>query len=226
MKYLAILGAVCAIGLSAMASQAQAAIYTFTETGTVKTGIDVKGLFGAANTDLTGQAFSVTFTWDTNDATAEITYFSGHTLRQRGTIASSEMTIGGVSYSLDVDHFGFNNVLTNGWSHYSGFSILGSTGGMDFETLSYNFFLGSDVALTGAPWSYTLTDEDRGNSRTVAYWNGDGFRFEFRPETISLAEAPPVSAVPEPTTWALMVAGFGLLGGALRARRRTVGAFA
>jgi hypothetical protein len=33
------------------------------------------------------------------------------------------------------------------------------------------------------------------------------------------APTPPVTAVPEPTTWSLMLIGFGLLGGALRSRR-------
>lgn len=37
---------------------------------------------------------------------------------------------------------------------------------------------------------------------------------------IAFASATPVSGVPEPGTWALMIAGFGLAGGALRARRR------
>jgi hypothetical protein len=31
-----------------------------------------------------------------------------------------------------------------------------------------------------------------------------------------------VSAIPEPASWAMMIGGFGLIGGALRARRRTV----
>ncbi|MDB5453794.1 MAG: hypothetical protein JWO33_2372, partial [Caulobacteraceae bacterium] len=30
-----------------------------------------------------------------------------------------------------------------------------------------------------------------------------------------------VAAVPEPATWAMMIAGFGMIGGAMRHRRRT-----
>jgi len=32
-------------------------------------------------------------------------------------------------------------------------------------------------------------------------------------------DAPLIGAVPEPATWALMLVGFGLVGGSLRARR-------
>ncbi len=34
------------------------------------------------------------------------------------------------------------------------------------------------------------------------------------------ATVPPVAAVPEPATWLMLIAGFGFVGGALRARRR------
>ena len=37
---------------------------------------------------------------------------------------------------------------------------------------------------------------------------------------ITFGAAPPAGAVPEPATWAMMIGGFGLAGGALRARRR------
>ena len=39
--------------------------------------------------------------------------------------------------------------------------------------------------------------------------------------TISLPAVtpPPVSAVPEPATWAMMIVGFGMVGGAARYRR-------
>lgn len=227
MKYLATLSAACAIGLSAMASQAEAKLYSFTQTGTVSSGIDVKGLFGDANANLAGQQFSVVFTWDTDLAHVENTHIPGYLLRQRGTTASVEMVIAGVNYAIDVDHFGFNRMyLFDGNTYnYTGFSVVGSSGGMDFEVASKENFLGS-VALT-APQHYTLTDADRAIvPLTHSYWDGDGFKFVFRPETISLTEfSLPVSAVPEPTSWALMLTGFGLLGGALRARRKTVGQF-
>lgn len=37
---------------------------------------------------------------------------------------------------------------------------------------------------------------------------------------------PPVTPVPEPATWAMMILGFGLVGGALRSRRRITVAYA
>ncbi len=36
----------------------------------------------------------------------------------------------------------------------------------------------------------------------------------------------PLPAVPEPASWAMMVGGFGLIGGALRYRRKTTVTFA
>ena len=38
-------------------------------------------------------------------------------------------------------------------------------------------------------------------------------------DNFTLGAATPVSAVPEPATWAMMIAGFGLAGSALRRRR-------
>jgi len=45
--------------------------------------------------------------------------------------------------------------------------------------------------------------------------------------TVTFGTAPPVqSAVPEPATWAMMIGGFGLAGGALRSARRRRGRLA
>ena len=38
--------------------------------------------------------------------------------------------------------------------------------------------------------------------------------------TVTFGAAPPVGEVPEPATWAMMIGGFGLVGGAMRSARR------
>jgi hypothetical protein len=43
--------------------------------------------------------------------------------------------------------------------------------------------------------------------------------------TLHVGAAAPVMAVPEPAGWALMLMGFGLIGGAVRARRRSAVSF-
>ena len=40
------------------------------------------------------------------------------------------------------------------------------------------------------------------------------------------ASLAPVPAVPEPATWAMMIAGFGMIGGTMRHRKRTTVGFA
>jgi len=42
----------------------------------------------------------------------------------------------------------------------------------------------------------------------------------------SIAPFVPGAPAPEPASWAMMLAGFGLIGGAMRARRRTQVRFA
>ncbi len=50
---------------------------------------------------------------------------------------------------------------------------------------------------------------------TVSLQGGQGGTFEYDNLTASR-----VGGVPEPSTWAMMIGGFGLIGGAMRARRR------
>jgi hypothetical protein len=52
-----------------------------------------------------------------------------------------------------------------------------------------------------------------------SYTDADSSNFAWRIRGTSL-NAPIPSAVPEPATWAMMIAGFGLVGGSLRSARR------
>lgn len=78
--------------------------------------------------------------------------------------------------------------------------------------------------------SYALAATDAANSRL---WGGIHFRFDNEAgltlggkiSTLALASNP-FAAVPEPSSWAMMVAGFGLLGGLARRRRAPARQFA
>lgn len=69
----------------------------------------------------------------------------------------------------------------------------------------------------------TFTFNRTGLTRVIFYgWTTHGRSMQFDNATFGgLAPGPVVPAhIPEPTTWALMLSGFGLLGAALRARQR------
>lgn len=76
--------------------------------------------------------------------------------------------------------------------------------------LSYNLDL---AAVVGNPQAFVGFTSGTG----AAYANHDVVNWEFR-DTFA-----PITGVPEPTTWAMLILGFGLLGGAMRRRTaRTV----
>ena len=57
---------------------------------------------------------------------------------------------------------------------------------------------------------------------TIEGFSSSGYN-RFDHVSVVQTDAPPTSgAVPEPASWALMLGGFGLVGGTLRARRRTI----
>ena len=57
---------------------------------------------------------------------------------------------------------------------------------------------------------------DDGSVSPDGLWNG----------TLTIQyEADAIPGIPEPTTWAMMIGGFGVVGGALRSRRKTTVAF-
>lgn len=77
--------------------------------------------------------------------------------------------------------------------------------------------LGFDGPLgTALPGSISLSDADRSTiafylpSSSVDFYNG----------TLTSLTSSSVEAVPEPTTWALMILGFGAVGSALRSSQR------
>ncbi len=110
------------------------------------------------------------------------------------------------------------NLDANGYAHSTQINSSCCATPNPFSVLNHT---SGDLGLSatgdyGLSLAYDLGDLAEGGSAsfTYAYAVGDAIGDTGSPDPM-----PPVGAVPEPATWAMMIAGFGLCGGALRRRR-------
>lgn len=208
---------------------ASAATILITYTGTVNSGMDTTGVFGAAATDLTGKAFTSVYTLnyptfgvaDINGSNSHETY--GGALFNNASPLSAQITINGVTKSLSGafsgDHFlqTFPNpvssisdqAITDGQNIISNLiqsPVNGVVNSLNFSVpVSYNVKSG-DYAAGGFYLSHLSdfyqVEDATGNFNTLS------------------VNVESVGAVPEPATWALLLMGFGMVGATLRIRRR------
>lgn len=83
-------------------------------------------------------------------------------------------------------------------------------------------FIGQDCATSGSTRCVTLAPNLSLNS-TIGDINGEGFICCGGSDIVI---DPSQSPAPEPASWAMMLGGFGLIGGAMRARRKAAVTFA
>lgn len=87
---------------------------------------------------------------------------------------------------------------------------------IDFSNSTGDGLFFFDLFSLGADVSYKYGDiDEQGNEEGAGY----AASLDYASSTFG---GYPLAAVPEPATWALMVSGFGLVGGALRRRTRIV----
>ena len=124
-----------------------------------------------------------------------------------------------------------NNVGADAQTFWSGTPTAGSTGA--WVTFSgtpfvYDPTLGDllleidhpgDTGTSSSDRFYSAYGSDHGAQRAYRFGGDylDGTSHSI--DTVFGVSAPPASGVPEPASWAMMVGGFGLVGGALRGRR-------
>lgn len=143
------------------------------------------------------------------------------------TCSAATATINNVSPEFTVSFVGSRqfevNFLTNGVTITNiGNSNLSSNFAFSFTDATLPFsavsirstsgvtgFTQDNVSVSGGVLTIRLSSVANGNS-----WIAKGGSVSLKLESAAPA------AVPEPATWALMVAGFGLIGGAVRRRRR------
>jgi hypothetical protein len=227
MKF-AILGAVAAL---AAAQPAAAAIYQVTSTGTLKNGFDQTGMFGAANSDLTGAVYSVVEYFDTDLAKLSLSgnvLYGGADTDSPPQIGHGVLTVNGVSIAIAGTDFAYLSSPTGGSS--SGY-LLNQTQTSTLE-VTYELIVKADghgpiaplatlpnwsgdclgVDFCGGGFSFSSVSLNPGGGSTVN-WQNLGY---FDGETFDVRVVS--GGVPEPATWAMMIVGFGLVGSALRRR--------
>lgn len=155
-----------------------------------------------ANANLTATSSAASFT--------SVTYAGG----------ASYETVGGLIRSLyQIDFTGLNIVAAAGTTISFGVDGVNQGG--------YAFFNhASNAALSGSPQSgadNVMSEylHDGTGATYVGVFNSNGNGWD-KSSDINVQVFADVAAVPEPATWAMMIVGFGAVGGAMRRRKVAV----
>jgi PEP-CTERM motif len=181
----------------------------------------MKAIFLAAAILASVPAAAVTVV-DFNSQPAPVSY-SNSAFIDNGYIFTAGAGFGYLWNGASPNSNGTNNLI-NGFS-LSNWTITKVGGGaftlvsLDLAISWYSASTNELVTVGAAPVNYTTTltayvVNQTGSSITIAgspvdgYWTADNFVFD-------------AAVVPEPATWAMLIAGFGLVGFAARRRRHT-----
>jgi len=204
----------CSLGLC---GAAQAATLTAEFSGAITAGIDKGGAFGAAGADLTGAAFSAVVTFD-SAVGAFLPLDGGYGLYggfATGTPSSgvASLTIAGASVNFATSSSYIASIFH---SYHPLFAIYLIGGANSLSMQVYDSpFIGP---LNG---NFSLTCGDCYGSVNL---KGAGILFAITEVSYSVSDPSalpgPEAYVPEPSTWAMMILGFGATGASLRRRAR------
>jgi hypothetical protein len=227
---------VAAVAMLAGVSQASAAIMDVTYTGTVSLGTDTFGVFGIPGRDLAGQSWVATYTFDTLSSPSYSYSSSYHNYVYGGSshentsspVLSSMITINGVGKVVVGSYSGFDIGYNNGFhtGNNSGYStqhhIAENSGSGSHEYLInyiYNYNASLLASIT-TPFTHTVDANDYAYG-TYYLANGTGSESIYaKLATLTVSEHG-VAAVPEPSTWAMMLLGFAGVGFAAYRKKKT-----
>ncbi len=229
MKIGASKAALCAVAVLLGASGAHASVIA-TYQGTVKSGIDSLGLFGAPGTDLTGDSFTVRYTISDGTTGAIKSFDPPHSSEISGSLSASPVR-GNVSINRrTISVLGRENsgaiVSVNSLYSYVGHAILdksnsgSSTVYTSLVDVFYSYVPGAIPWDYHTPYSYTFQPGDilNGNFQINAFDNRTGnlvsqYLIDLPPSSVTVSVT---DSVPELSTWAMMLIGFAAVGWRLR----------
>lgn len=219
--------ALAALGLASV--PAQATVVTGTFAGMITSGTDTTGIFTGQNgydlVNLGGSGspprITGTFSYDTDvyppDPDAPGVYGGAD------PFLSFTVVIGGTSYSFGALPPAYQGAYVQDDPDQF---ILSLAGGDDTASETFSIFLQDEEFLTGTdlPLSFIYRSVAGGSGNFVIQ-NGDDVTDAAFSVTCASADASvdctvdTGTAVPEPAAWSMLIAGFGLVGGAIRRRR-------
>lgn len=232
-------------GAFALAAPAYAATVLVTMTGRISSGQDATGVFGSPG-DLAGQNLKVVYTASfaghgtrSRQGPGEMHSEGGLGYNTGGSPVSAEVTINGTTqyisgyfageaWALDNVQYGYDllyfyasdyGFIPNGIANKRVSSSVQSyvndflSSGSYTEPLAYR--LGAGDSHYGSMYFDTY-DFDIGQTAFASA--------NFTVSAVRIAELR-VGGVPEPSSWSLLIIGFGILGGAMRTRRLPTLAF-
>ena len=227
--------ALLGVSLIVTTAPSQAALYDITYTGVVSSGYDETGKFLSAGSSFANNPFTAVFTLNYPVPVGAYEYKDSVTHQVGGgdvygtpSILSAKITINGRTDSVSGNYIGldylydgpgqdnvyhdaqdFSSSLPNDWSFVYSYVYT------EFD----NYLNGPDITQTvsytadsndhvGGGFQFREYDEVAGAYNKNAYGN-------LSPSSVTIS----VSAVPEQSTWAMMITAFGLTGAAFRRRR-------
>ncbi len=218
------------LALSTLAINAQASqTWTVTTQGHINYGWDSTGVFGAAGQDLAGLSFTQSITASIDPAQWTGGYSGGYFqyLNGSGPAFTNTVTVNGHSATFSVTTISgrlyisnaVSNGNTDGYYDYIYTSLYGNTAaGGQLETQQYAYSYTTafvptldftqQISQNTSDPSFITNSSFNISGNQTAY-----FRANFDTLTVNA-----VSAVPEPGTYAMLLAGLGLMG--FVARRR------
>ncbi len=197
------MGQSCAL----ISSNASADIVTETFTGTV-TGLDRFGFFGTANANLSS-TFTSTYVFDTSLGTTvpqpQYTYLYGGTFNSPvpSPLVSAKIVIDGHTFNATIPTYSAQLLYASQANGYFEAYSLAEDSGTEGKYF-YNYIYSTKVnapspASITSPFSYTFQSGDN---------NQGGFFYGTEQLTLFSNTVTLTNAVPEPSTWAMMILGF------------------
>lgn len=206
--------------------------------GSVSDGIDYSGVFGTPSADLTGAHFTAVYTIDRSLPNLVTSYpphyseidggslygfsvaainatltINGVTIAMPGVVQGSAFNAVNVGYSqiYDIAYDDFDNGVD--YSHTGIWTTVKNDTGLDDFLPSYDF---------ATPFTHVVraSDTAQGVFWAYSYDSTTGVWIAAQADLVPTS----VTVVPEPAMWLMLMAGFGVLGTALRGRRQGVAA--